>query len=166
MDKVIRQIIGVSLFFLGSQLYSQETNYSLIKLDSLSGEELWNKIIEENKGKVIYGDLCGSWCAPCEYYFSLSDSLHHEYEETNVSFIYLWYRSKEESAIKLIETYKLVGNHYLLEKDQGDSIQKKFNNFGFPCYFLVNRIGELTYINAPRPGSKVIFKHIDKLLEN
>jgi hypothetical protein len=90
--------------------------YSLTQIDSISGTELWERILKVNESKVIYADLCGSWCQPCHYYFSLSDSLHLVYREKAVSFVYLWARSKEASILELINSYHLEGDHYILSK--------------------------------------------------
>ena len=163
--KSIKQLLFIGTFLLSTALLSQESTPPLLQFDSLSGEQLWNKILTENKGKVIYGDLCGTWCSGCIIDFGKSDSIHQVYESKELAFIYLWIRSTPDKAAELIANNSIAGQHILITREQEVYFEKKVENFGkHPYYFLVDQQSQIYYVDAPKPWQKVIYKHLDKLL--
>ena len=68
-------------------------------------KETFNKILQENKGKVIYIDCWATWCGPCKKAMPDSKKLMKKYEGTDVSFVYVCIESEEKLWKKLISEF-------------------------------------------------------------
>lgn len=137
----------------------------LKKYSSFSGEDLLDKIISENKGKVIYIDIWATWCSPCKRQIPHSIRLHKMFHKENVSFVYLCCRSEEETWKNVIRQHQIKGDHILLSKEQNDYLKTKFSITGIPRYLLIDKNGEIVSTKAPRPDSDEIVKSIRRILQ-
>ena len=75
----------------------------LNKYDSLTGEQLFNKIVADNAGKVIYLDIWGTWCSACIAQMPYSKKVHELFKGEAITFIFLCDGSSAkswETAIK------------------------------------------------------------------
>ncbi len=136
----------------------------LKKYNSLSGEKLLERIIADNKGRVIYIDIWATWCVPCKRQIPHSIRLHEIFDGEKVSFVYFCCRSEEETWEKNIKLYQVKGNHILLNKEQNDFLKTRFSITGIPRYLLVDKNGEIVDIDAPRPDSEKILRDIKSLI--
>jgi thiol-disulfide isomerase/thioredoxin len=136
----------------------------LFKNDSMSGEDLFDNILTENKGKVIFIDIWGTWCAPCKQEIPDAIRVHEIFKDKNVSFVYLCCRSKDEPWEKVIKQYQIGGNHYLLNAEQYAFIENKFSISGIPHFLLINKYGDVANGDAPRPSNDKLLSDIDSLI--
>ena len=141
------------------------TAANLQKYDSLSGEQLYNKILSDRQGKVIYIDIWATWCSPCKKQISHSIRMHEMLKDKNVSFVYLCCDSKEDIWKNVIRQYQMTGDQIFLNKEQYAFWEKKFAIHGIPRFILVDKKGKIIDRNAPRPSSEEILERINKLLE-
>lgn len=137
----------------------------LRKYDSLSGEQLYNKILEENKGKVIYIDIWATWCSPCKEQIPHSQRLHKMLKGKNVSFVYLCCQSEEKIWQNNIKQFQMTGNQILLNDKQFKYLQSKFSIDGIPRYILIDSSGKVIDDDAPRPNSEIIITKINELIK-
>lgn len=138
----------------------------LRQFDSLSGEELFEKILEENLGDVIYIDIWATWCSPCKQQIPHSIRMHEMLKDKNISFVYLCSHSEKEIWKNVIKQYQIKGNHILLNDKQYEYIKDKFSISGIPHYILIDKNGTIFNPDAPRPDSEQIIKDIKHLFEN
>lgn len=136
----------------------------LFKSDSISGEDLFDKILTDNKGKVIFIDIWGTWCAPCKQEIPDAIRAHDIFKDKNVSFVYLCCRSKNEPWEKVIKQYQIEGYHYLLNTEQYAFIENKFSISGIPHFLLINKNGDIANADAPRPSNDKLLSDIDSLI--
>lgn len=160
----MRIFLAYSFLLLTINLQSQEAEINLHQYDSLSGDELWQLILEENKGKVIYGEISGTWCMPCMMELPFLDSLHKNYEGKEVEFIIFWANSNERIWNEAKLKYNLRGTHLFMTEEQRQPIMNKINAYKYPTYFLLDLEGNIYKEDAPRPSSEYSYKHIDLLL--
>ncbi|SNR60302.1 Thiol-disulfide isomerase or thioredoxin [Lutibacter agarilyticus] len=125
---------------------------------------LYDEILQKNKGKVIYMDFWATWCNPCIKQFPYSKKLHSKFESKDVSFVFLCCKSKKEAAENIIKTYQLKGQQYILNQKQYEYFEKQFEIVGFPSYILIDKQGEVYSKNASRPQSENTSITIEKLL--
>ncbi len=137
----------------------------LKKYNSLSGKDLLDRIIRENKGKVIYIDIWATWCSPCKRQIPHSIRLHEMLHGEKVSFVYLCCRSEEETWKNVIRLHQIKGDHILLNKEQNDYLKTKFSTSGIPRYLLIDKNGKIVSTDAPRPDSEEILRKIKWLIK-
>jgi thiol-disulfide isomerase/thioredoxin len=130
-----------------------------------SEENLYEKILKINKGKVIYIDFWGTWCSPCIQQFPFAKKLHSKLKSKKVAFVYLSCQSKKEASENVIKKYQLEGQHYLLNQKQYEFFEKKFNIVGLPRYVIIDKNGKVYNKNATKPESGNTLSTLEKLLE-
>lgn len=132
--------------------------------ESMPGEKLFNEILAENKGKVIYIDIWATWCSSCIQLFPDAKKLHEMFEGKNVSFVYLCCRSQKEASQNLIKKHQLKGTHYFLDRIQYEYFEKRFLISGIPRFILIDKSGKIISSDAPRPDSEQTIVGINKLI--
>jgi len=126
---------------------------------------IFQEIIKENQGKVLYIDIWGTWCGGCLSSFPASNKLYKELDNNKIEFIYLCINSTKENWRKTINGYELQGKHYLLTKDQSAVLFEKFNFHGVPRYLITDRNGKVIDFNARRPYSKSLKFELEELMK-
>ena len=133
-------------------------------------KELFAKIIEPYKGKVIYVDFWGTWCGPCKEEMGYVKDVKKEMENKDIIFLYFAYGSPEQTWKNFIKEFDLTGDnavHYNLPGEQQDMLNTYMKVKGFPSYFIIDKEGEIVDMEAPRPSMKqtlvaTLNKWIDK----
>lgn len=145
------------------------TDFNLISNGPLSNlnirKNLINRIISNNRSKVIYIDFWAVWCPPCLPEMEASKRLMESLKGENVEFIYICL-SDSISSKEHIKQIGLGGTHYYLNLDENIFFQ---NNFGFqsiPHYILIDSTGVIVDFGSYiRPSNPVTLQRIKKLLK-
>lgn len=132
---------------------------------ALSPSNLYSKILKENKGKVIYLDFWGTWCAPCIQQMPYSNRLHAKLAHKNVAFVYLACKSNTGAAENIIKKEQLNGQNYILNQEDYEYFEKLFKINGLPRYVLIDKYGKIYSKNATRPQSEKTLEIINQLLQ-
>jgi thiol-disulfide isomerase/thioredoxin len=140
----------------------QASDAILSKLDETSIETDIEKIISNNKGKVIYMDCWATWCGPCIAEMPNSKKLMKTYKPEDVSFIFICLDSEEKNWKATLSKYSLGGQHYFLTKNQSSEFRNAFNIKGIPHYILFDKKGTISENGTLSPS--FIKDKLDKLL--
>ncbi len=121
------------------------------------GEEIWKKIVEPLRGRVVFVDVWGTWCGPCKADLKHhTQALHSALAGLPVSYVYLCNRSKDDAWRSCIAEYGLVlphSLHYNLPLEQQAALEKYLQVEYFPTYILFRPDGTraTTPDQQPRP---------------
>lgn len=130
-------------------------------------DDVKKKYIDKYLGKVVYIDFYATWCSPCREEIPYAKALHYEIENSNVVFLNLCAQSRKEDWEAYIEQNGIEGENYLLSKEEMNLLSILYNVEGFPTYVLIDRDGNVSNYNAPRPSEKeFIIKEIGILLDS
>lgn len=150
------------------------TGADKILLDTINSDgtvKMFEDVLAEYKGKVVYVDFWGSWCGPCRGEMPSSQKLHSQFEGKDVVFLYIAFergqtREQNEASWKNgIEKLDIKGVHFLPSNDASDAVSRKYQINGIPRYMLVDKTGKVVNQDAPRPSSgQVIAGLIDQYL--
>lgn len=169
-DTYIRQLL-LALYSKTGQKIKENENLKLpadavlYKYDSLSGERLFNKIVADNAGKVIYIDFWGTWCSPCIAQMPYSQKIHDLFKGEDVSFVYLCSRSDAKNWEKAIKNHQINGNHVNLNSLQYEYLKDRFSIVGIPRYMLIDKQGKIVNADAPVPENEELVTAIKNLLK-
>lgn len=122
-------------------------NAKLNQYPKLIGEEVFNKIMTDKKGKTIYIDIWATWCSPCKRQLPHSIKMQEMFQD--VEFVYLCCQSKEETWENVIKQYQINGTHILLTEEQFDYMKEKFTIAGVPHYILIDKNGNIEFNDYP-----------------
>lgn len=157
-----------------SQLSKQDIEYteSLKNTDHLKeskdADALFAGLIKPYKGKVIYIDFWGTWCGPCKGELPFVGAVKEALKDKDVIFMYFANNSPEDSWKNVIKENHLTGEnvvHYRLPDAQQAMIERRMTVRSFPTYILMDKLGNIVNMKAPRPSQKdQLVKEITKLL--
>lgn len=168
-DKYIRQYL-LNVYSKTGQKTEANKNLKLPagailnKYDSLTGEQMFNKIVAENAGKVIYLDIWGTWCSPCIAQMKYSKKVHELFKGEAVTFIYLCDGSSAKSWETAIKKHQIEGSHIYLNASQYGYLKNRFSFVGVPRYLLIDKHGKVVNADAPVPENEALIAEIKKLL--
>jgi len=114
--------------------------------------------LSDHRGKVVFINFWGSWCAPCRDEAPDLQQLWEEYQDRNVMFIGVNRLDIENQALKFIDEFGLT---YTNGNDVGDKITRSYRIQGMPESFVINQNGEIAeFIYGP-----VSFNRLRSILE-
>ncbi len=122
------------------------------------GEEIFRKLTEPYKGKVILIDVWGTWCSPCKKALEHSQEEYERLKPYDVVYMYFAMGSEDTSWKNVIKQYNVLGDnvvHYNLPHEQEMALEKYIKVRGYPTFKLVDKQGNLLedgvdarYLNA------------------
>nr|WP_321453894.1 thioredoxin-like domain-containing protein [uncultured Carboxylicivirga sp.] len=130
-----------------------------------SDSDFINDIKAKYQGKAIYIDFWAPWCAPCMTEIEYSKGIKEKLKEKDVVFVYVGWNCTEESWKATITEKGIKGEHYILDKEDLEILNKELDINGIPHYTLINRQGEIIFGDAPRPSDNdILLNAIDEAL--
>lgn len=137
----------------------------LNNISDKSSNELWNKILSEGNGKVIYIDCWATWCGACISEFPRSKLMMEEYKNKDIDFVYLCLRSKMEEWKTVLADKKLSGKHYLLNDEQSAFFEQLLKINSYPTYIIIDKEGKIIRLGYSfRPKHESTERIINELL--
>lgn len=128
--------------------------------------ESFAKIINDHKGKVIYIDCWGTWCAPCLSDLPHFNHLIERYKSEDIVFIFICIDSPKDQWDKTIKARNLKGEHHWFDKDKSNKLRADYDISGIPFYFLINEEGKIySKGNNLKPSQSETIEQIEKLLK-
>lgn len=123
-------------------LNKTKTGYTLNDTPQHAGDEIFERIIEKYKGKVIYVDFWATWCGPCRDGIARIKPLKEQMKDEDVVFVYITNETSPENTWKnMIPDIK--GEHYRVSSDDWNYLSERFHISGIPHCALVNREGQV-----------------------
>jgi len=106
------------------------------------GDKVFEAIMTNYKGKVVFVDFWATWCSPCREGITRIKPLKEELANENVVFVYITNPSSPKTTFdNMIPDIK--GEHYRLTQDEWNVISGKFSISGIPHYVLVGKEGQV-----------------------
>lgn len=137
--------------------------------DLTDGEEIFRKIVEPYRGRFIYLDVWGTWCAPCKEMMTHVPKMKQQLKDLNIVYLYLVNHSNEQAWKTAIAQFHLTGEnsiHYNLPEKQQSALERYIDVAGYPTYKIVAPNGNLLPTVAPRPDHPEAIRHIIEEVAN
>lgn len=121
----------------------------------------FEKILDENKGKVIVIDVWASWCADCIKGIPKVKELQEKNKD--VVFIFLSMDKTFEKWIFGVEDQALYGKHYLVSDGMQGVFGKSIDLDWIPRYMIVDQTGKIALYKAVEADDAKIAETLKKL---
>lgn len=105
------------------------------------------------KGKVVYLDFWGTWCAPCRAEMPASNALKQQFAGRDVVFLYVSVDDTEAHWQRGLTTMQLTGPSSVHVRAPNREVAETFGVRGYPAYLIIGRDGRLRLPVAPRPSA-------------
>ncbi|WP_339715395.1 TlpA disulfide reductase family protein [uncultured Kriegella sp.] len=140
------------------QKIEESTNNNKIEfIKNYENIDRFDELIKTLKGKKLFVDIWGTWCAPCKKEFQQKDRYSELLKSKNITTLYICegINSKEKVWKEMINYYDLEGQHLLANRKLIADIIDKFGNkgsFAYPRYLLVDEKGNVVNSQASYPS--------------
>ena len=122
------------------------------KAQQIAQTDAFNYLTKKYPGKVLYIDVYATWCGPCLEEMKYSRALYQSMRGKDVVFVALCLQSDVPAWRKLLTDKHIEGENYFFTDDATKLFMGTYKLQGYPSYILVNKKGEITTTNAPRPS--------------
>lgn len=164
----IRKFLIALTFVLGAiSLSAQSSDLKTNVIDLNQTEQIdtnFDDIVKQYEGKVIYLDFWASWCRPCKGEMPHSLKLQEQFKDKDVAFVYISTDRDEAAWNNAIESMKITGEHFRVNKNVYTQMNDKFNVQYIPRYVLIDKKGNVVDANFKRPSDATAAAEIEKLL--
>ena len=132
----------------------------------VANDKLFEAILEQYKGKVVFVDFWNVGCTGCHLDFKWIEPLKTgDLSTDNVVWLYI---ASDASPLNsyIIDIANIKGVHYRLANKQWNAIGKKYGFNYMPCYFIVDKAGQIKMVDdddrSPSGFRKVIREALKK----
>ena len=109
--------------------------------------------LRDFRGKVVYLDFWGTWCAPCRQELPASTRLVQQFAGREVVFVSIAVNDTEATWQRVVAAEHLAGPTQVALRSPDPTVAVAYNVRDFPTYMLIGRDGRIESVNAPRPSS-------------
>jgi thiol-disulfide isomerase/thioredoxin len=95
------------------------------------------QIFNEEKGKNVFIDFWGDWCAPCMHEMPYYPKLINEFKDANMSFLFFAVETSEKKAFELKNKYSIEGKFIVLSDNETKILNNVLQFHSYPSHFLI-----------------------------
>ena len=144
--------------------YSSSNSHDL-RLISTNNEKIsFDELLKKHKGKVIYLDFWGSYCAPCIREFEHASKLKEIYKDKNLVQVYISAEPDKKRWKSACKKHRIETESYYVENRYTSRQLESLNIKYFPHYLIYDQRGKLVNDFAPRPSEDKLIKLLDRYM--
>jgi thiol-disulfide isomerase/thioredoxin len=104
--------------------------------------DLFHRITNQFKGKVIVVDFWATWCSPCLAGINYIKTLKDELAKEDIVFVYITDQTSPTDTYNKMAV-EISGQHFRLSSDEWNILSKQFNIIGIPHQVLIDKMGNV-----------------------
>lgn len=126
--------------------------------------------LSEYKGKVLFVDIWGTWCAPCIAEFPHLRAIQEHFKDNpNVMIMSLScdIERKPERWLPFLQQRgdEITWHQFMLTKEGNKVTSEVYYIFGIPHFMLIDKEGNFVSYDGPHPSLADPIKEIEKVLQ-
>ncbi len=124
--------------------YTAKDEFQVVPLPEGKGKEVFNRIIRNHPGKILFVDFWATWCGPCLGTIESNKTYRTKYENNpEFEFIFITDESSPENAYHTIVREQELTHSYRISTTDFNHLKETFKFHAIPYYVVVNKDGEL-----------------------
>ncbi len=164
MKKILVNFVFILIAISCTQ--AQKTEFKPESLNSImistdKSETTFQKVMEDNKGKIVVIDVWASWCSDCIKGFPKYRELQKKYPD--LVYLYISMDKKWDSWISGIEKHQLKGQHFWVQDGMEGVFGKSIDLDWIPRYMVIDKTGEIALYKAIEADDAQLVETIEKL---
>jgi len=104
------------------------------------------------RGKVVYLDFWGTWCAPCRQELPASVRLAQQFAGRGVVFVSVAVNDPEQKWQQVLAAERLTALGQVQLRSADAAVPTAYQVGAYPTYLLIGRDGRIRLAAAPRPS--------------
>lgn len=149
MKKILLSLVLAVVTISCSQAQKTEFEPATLKSEMVSTDKsttVFQRVIDQNRGKIIVIDVWATWCPDCIKGFRKSEDLKKQFPD--VQYVYISMDRNFESWTEGIQKYKLDGQHYWIPQGMKGVFGKSIDLNWIPRYIVVDKKGRIAQYNS------------------
>lgn len=142
MKKLVIILVICCFFVLGCGKKKETSQVPLISDISIIDIAAYDKLKEENKGKLVIINFFASWCPPCKLETPDFVSVYNDYKDKNFVIVGISIDDNKHDAIDFVNEFGVTYPVYIADP----TLRKKFGVSKVPTNFVYSNDGELANI--------------------
>lgn len=139
---LLAAILFILPLFTGCKNEKADMPSPIINDMQVMDKNLYNKIKEENKGKIVLINFFASWCPPCKMETPDFVDVYNQYKDKNFIIIGVSGDDNKKNAVDFVNRYGIEYPVYIADK----SFQAYYGVSKYPTTFLLDKGGKLVDI--------------------
>ncbi|HPR32176.1 MAG TPA: TlpA disulfide reductase family protein [Prolixibacteraceae bacterium] len=120
----------------------EKSGYAVNQTPEVDSDQLFEKMMEKFRGKVVFVDFWATWCGPCRSGMQQMKPLKEELSDKPIVFVYITNETSPEGTWKNMIA-EIGGEHYRVNSDAWNVLSNRFGISGIPHYALVDKEGKV-----------------------
>lgn len=154
-------ILSSILLLFVITIQAQKTSFSSEALNdtfvSFEGNNItFSEILASHKGKTILIDVWAGWCKDCIIGMPKVKELQEKNKD--VVFLFLSLDKTQETWKKVIDKYKMEGEHYFIPLGWKSPFCSSIDLDWVPRYMIVNPEGEISLYKAIKADDEILIE--------
>lgn len=144
-------------------------NGEMVPADSLlsckTGKEIFDRVLEPFRGRLVLIDVWGTWCNPCRRALKEFPEQRKELDPYGVVYMFFANQSEDRAWKNIIADSGVEGDnvvHYNLPANLQTMLENYLNVNSFPSYRLVNKDGSLVDVRIDHHSAERIIRQLSK----
>ena len=144
-------------------------NGEMVPADSLlsckTGKEIFDRVLEPFRGRLVLIDVWGTWCSPCRQALKKFPEQRKELDQYGVVYMFFANQSEDRAWKNIIADSGVEGDnvvHYNLPAHLQNMLENYLNVSSFPSYRLVNKDGSLVDVKIDHHSAERIIRQLSK----
>ncbi|MET4107562.1 TlpA disulfide reductase family protein [Hymenobacter sp. UYP22] len=108
------------------------------------------------RGKVVYLDFWGTWCAPCRQELPAAARLARHFAGRDVVFVSIAVNDPEKKWQQVVAAEQLTGLKQVQLRSPDATVPTAYHVWEYPTYLILGRDGHIRLTNAPRPSAGAV----------
>lgn len=126
-----------------------------------------NKVrLSDLRGKLLYLDLWGTWCAPCIAAMPRLAALQEHFkDEPRIMIISISQDPNIDTWKRFLAKKNPTWKQYIVDKKNNDLLDKEYRVYGIPRFIIIDKDGKFVDAQALGPGAEGMKEYLEELLD-